>query len=259
MLLRLRRVVLVAAVTATACGLRGGPGATPASPDPEVSAPSGEPGAEADPAAADPGPEESAAPSELPTECAGSRKPCVPPKDFVDRLCGGGRFPGVAMVMFEKSSPWTRMYVRVLQGIDSVNVSSGSSGDSRLTFGEEVIVLVHERGAGGGVQVSGSAGYFVLRWDGTCATLSGDELTAARPGLPRFAPFEWKFIDPAIQHALGQDPQIAEARDEFRRECRGAPAGTGDKACAEATKRLHLAVVGRLRKGMKLPLPDRLP
>ncbi|HLM73190.1 MAG TPA: hypothetical protein VK459_10880, partial [Polyangiaceae bacterium] len=49
---------------------------------------------------------------ELPTTCTPNEAGlCVPPEEWVKRLCGGS-FPDVALAMFGKGTPWTRGYLR---------------------------------------------------------------------------------------------------------------------------------------------------
>jgi hypothetical protein len=182
----------------------------------------------------------------------------VPPADFVDRLCQG-RYLSVAIYMFEKSTPWTRMYVKPAGGVDASNTQGGPTGDTRLAFGEEVLILRQQGGGTGGMQVSGSGGYFVLRWDGTCSTVSDYEVVSYQPGVLRNAPFEWKFVEPALQEALLQDPAIDQARKEHRKQCQGRSTTTGASPCAQATNQLLKTITSRLRKGVTLPRPAKLP
>ena len=55
-----------------------------------------------------------------------------------------------------------------------------------------------------------------------------------------------------------KDKQIKQARKAQRKECRGASMRR-DKPCKLATKLLRNVVVMRVRKGLKLPLPEKLP
>src|SRR5689334_11730451 len=83
------------------------------------------------PKAAEPKPEPSAAPAEsssaeakpvdpeeatskkIPAGCDGDdKKACVMPRGFVRNLCSGA-YPELALMFFQKGSPWRRAYVAV--------------------------------------------------------------------------------------------------------------------------------------------------
>ena len=203
---------------------------------------------------------ESAAPTPyagLPKSCASDGDLCVPPGDFTERLCLE-RYPGAAIAMFEKHAPWTRGYIRMRE-VESVNTLGGPTSETKLVFAEEVIILRKTGGNAGKAQVSGMGGYLVLRWDGTCSTLSDHELVTWVPAAPRHAPFPWKYIDTNIQEALLSNDYIREARAAQRKQCKAASLGRQSKACAKATERLNDRIVVAVRSGMDLPTPERLP
>lgn len=191
----------------------------------------------------------------LPKECKQQGKFCVPPGDFVTNLCNN-KYPGIAIVWFGKGTPWVRRYVK-LPVVEPRNTTGGPSSDAKLTWGEEVLVL-KQHGGGGNVQVSGAVDYDVLRWDGTCASMSDLEMTASAPGMPKNAPIVWKFIDSNVQDALLKDAAIQKARDAETKACGGKAAGAGF-ACEQASRNLNLAITSAVRKGIELPTPDRLP
>jgi hypothetical protein len=191
----------------------------------------------------------------MPTECTQQGKLCVPPGDFVSRLCAD-KFPSVALVMFRKGTPWTRRYVK-LQVVEPRNTAGGPSSDAKLVMGEEVILL-KRHGGGGGVEVSGSTDYDSLRWDGSCASLSDLEVSAHPPGMTKSAPIIWKFLESGMQQALEQDPGISKARDSWGKTCGGKAAGAG-RACEQAARNLTNAIVSAVRSGMELPVPERIP
>jgi hypothetical protein len=183
---------------------------------------------------------------------------CLPPRSFVERLCQDA-YPGTAIRLFEKSSPFTRGYIRV-KSMHPVNTLGGPSGTTDLTFGEEVLILTRTGGGGpGGMQMSGMGGYDVLRWDGTCATLADGELARYAPITPRHAPFAWQYIDTNIQEALLENQGIDLARKAQRKHCQGASFGTRSASCVEADAKLNERIVLAVRTGMSLPAPDRLP
>ncbi len=191
----------------------------------------------------------------LPTQCTQKGKFCAPPGDFVERLCDS-KFPGLAIVWFAKGTPWTRRYVR-LPVVEPRNTTGGSSSDAKLVWGEEVLVL-KQHGGGGNVQVSGAVDYDVLRWDGTCASMSDLEMTANAPGMPKNAPIVWKYLDTPIQDALLKDAAIEKAQQAEVKACGGKAAGSG-YACEQASRNLNSAIVSAVRQGMELPTPERLP
>jgi hypothetical protein len=109
------------------------------------------------------------------------------------------------------------------------------------------------------VQVSGAVDYDVLRWDGTCASMSDLEMTATAPGMPKNAPITWKFLDSNIQAALLNDAAIQKAQQAEAKACGGKAAGSG-YACDQAGRNLNLAITSAVRKGIELPkTPDRVP
>ncbi len=111
---------------------------------------------------------------------------------------------------------------------------------SNASFDEEVLVLA-ERRSRGGVIVSGAAvSYEVLRWDGTCATLMGNELTYAKAPLPvRGVRIERLELD--AQEALLSDPRIHQASDRADAACKKE----GSQKCEVARRQLGAAVVSR--------------
>jgi hypothetical protein len=191
----------------------------------------------------------------IPTECTQQGKLCVPPGDFVTRLCAD-KFPSVALVMFRQGTPWTRRYVK-LPEVEPRNTAGGPSSDAKLVAGEEVLLL-KRHGGGGGVEVSGATDYDSLRWDGTCASLSDLEISTRPPGAAKNAPIVWKFLESGTQQALEQDPAIQKARDGQGKACGGKAAGAG-KACEQANRSLSSAIVSAVRSGMELPVPERIP
>jgi hypothetical protein len=202
------------------------------------------------------GPNPPTPPMEMPTECALGSEPCVPPLPFVKGLCQG-KYPSVALVMFEKSSPWTRIYIRQ-ETVDAVNTQGGPSSDQDLVFGEELLLLRDTAADASGIQVSGG-GYFVLRWDGTCATVAPHEVVDYAPGMLKNAPVVWKYLDAPLRDALLKKPNIKNAHSLERAECRGARPGQGTPTCQRARRLLNTHLTLAVRGGMNLPDPERLP
>lgn len=195
--------------------------------------------------------------SGLPTKCHKDGELCLPPRAFVNRLCKD-EYQGAALHLLGKQSPYSRGYVRTRE-VESVNTRGGPASDTKLVFGEEVLILEHFGNTPGGMQVSGMGGYIVLRWDGTCATLDEGELTTSAQGTRRHAPFDWKYLDENVQEALLKDPRIMEARKRQRQECKGVTMGMRSAACVKADDDLGESVVLAVRGGTELPLPERLP
>lgn len=229
-----------------ACGgAPASPSAAPPSPPLPTAAPRSEPVARAAPPQA----------RALPEECAAGAQAglCLPPQDFVERLCADD-FPSVALAMFRKGTPWTRRYLS--RDVEAWNASGGKTASGKMVFDEEVLVLRYRDAGAGGMVVNGqTGGYDVLRWDGSCASLSGDELTKRHPPKAKAAPIPWRVIEDHIQDALRRDERIAKLDEERRRECRGASA---DK-CEKLERKLAVAIAERVRGGADVPVPARLP
>lgn len=151
----------------------------------------------------------------------------------------------------------TRGYVRMRE-VRAANLRGGPVGDSDLTFAEEVLILA-QHGGSGEIQVSGTGGFDVLRWDGTCATLSDEELVTRVPAPPRHAKFTWRYLDDDIQQALLQNETVKSAHANERKRCRGMSSTDSSASCREATERLNERVVFAIRTGMDLPLPEQAP
>lgn len=247
--------LMAMSVAAIACG--GGSTPEPAAPESSERSDSPEAEANADPPSESTG-EEAAATAELPSACANkSGGACTMPKAFVQKLCAGN-FPGVALYLFANSSPWTRLYVR--GRTKAWNASGGASDNSWLEFDEELLALVERKADLGGMQVSGAgASYDALRWDGSCVTLSSEEVTLDRPPSPKSARIEWRFLDDNVQEALREDEKVNQAYLARRKECGGASSGEVSLKCVKADQKLSELIVAHLRSGGKLPEPTKLP
>jgi hypothetical protein len=192
-------------------------------------------------------------PSGLATECHQQGGLCLPPSTVVDRLCRTAQV-STAIRLFAKSSPLTRAYVRMRE-VRAANLRGGPVGVADLTFAEEVLILA-QHGDSGEMQVSGTGGFDVLRWDGTCATLSDDELVLRVPAPPRHAQFAWNYIDENIQQVLLQNQTIKVARADERKRCHGMSPNDRSPSCREAAERLNEYIVVAVRTGVELPLPE---
>jgi hypothetical protein len=229
----------------------------------EAPATKAEPGAAADATSTDKegaseGDAESArATSGLPKECAKKGGTCVPPRAFVQKLCSGN-FPSVGLYLFANKSPWARGYLR--GRTKAWNASGGASDNGWLEFDEEVIVLAERKADTGGMQVSGAgASYDALRWDGSCVTLSSEELTLDKPPSPKSSKVEWRFLDDNVQEALRAHEAVNKAYGARRQECKGATSGDVSLKCVKADQKLSDEIVSYLRGGGSLPEPTKLP
>jgi hypothetical protein len=196
----------------------------------------------------------------IPTACAPSdnAKLCLPDQAFVEKLCQGV-WPDIALTLFRKNSPWTRGYsTRVVQ---AWNASGGAMSTSAKLAAHEELILLKERANAGGIVVGGaSSGFDALRWDGTCVSLSGDEVTMRRPGEPKFAPIPWRKLAEKTQTALLSDPRIKQSFDKRRKECQGdGVAIAGATPCDRAEASLSWGIVWFIRGGGAIPEPAELP
>lgn len=239
-----------------ACGGSKGPAEEPTSAATESEAPSTNQAESAEASDEAEASSESAAES-IPTKCARAQGACTPSSKFVQKLCSAS-YPGVALYLFANGSPWTRGY---LTGkVKAWNASGGVSADGFLEFDEEVIVLQERKADQGGMQVSGAGtSYDVLRWDGTCATLSDGELTMNKPPSPKAARVEWRFLDDNVQEALRSDEALSKIVSERKKECKGATSGDVSQKCVKADAKLSNSIIGYVRKGGTIPVPDKLP
>jgi hypothetical protein len=188
----------------------------------------------------------------LPTTCT-NRKDCAPPKEFAEAACHG-RFPSMAIAMFEKHTPWQRLYLKAVT-LEAVNAYGDRNVSAPMVFGEEVLVL---RGLSqpksGQVQVS-SSDIDVLRWDGTCATVARELFATTRMPNVVQAPIDWRYLEDPLQEALLKSKYVAIRYEQYRGACKLAR----ESACQKATERLNEAIGVALRDGLTLPTPEKLP
>jgi len=224
--------------------------------EPAAKAAPGEEGGEK-PAAAEEGQDSAQGGTEIPTACAKQGEICTPPAKFAKRLCSD-TYPTVALVLFAKGTPWTRGYLR--GKTKAWNASGGASEQVDLEFDEEVLILLERKANTGGMQVSGAgSGYEALRWDGTCVTLSSEEVTLKLPPAAKYPKVEFKHLETGLQDALREDPKIDEAYKTRRTECKGQMSGVVSLKCVKADAKLATLIVEYVRDGGKIPKPERLP
>jgi hypothetical protein len=236
-----------------ACGGSKEPAAAPAESSEKPAAGGDAPASDA---AADD--EKAPAASGMPKDCSKKTGACVPPRAFVEKLCSGS-YPSMSLFLFGNKSPWSRGYLK--GRTKAWNASGGASADGWLEFDEEVLVLAERKADLGGMQVSGGGGasYDALRWDGSCVTLSGDEMTLDKPPSPKTSKVEWRFLDDNVQEALRTESAVNEAYLVRRKECKGATSGEVSAKCVKADDRLSAEIVKYLRAGGAVPEPTKHP
>jgi hypothetical protein len=112
----------------------------------------------------------------------------------------------------------------------------------------------------GGMQVSGAgSSYDVLRWDGTCATVSAEEIRFAVPPRPKHAKIPWRILEDATQNAILQNEAVAKVATERKKECKGVTIGAVSDKCEKADKKLNELVFEAVRGGTEVPQPGKLP
>lgn len=125
------------------------------------------------------------------------------------------------------SRAWLRGDARVWSSVRGARTSV-----STALLDEEVLVLA-EASARGSVVVSGAAvSYEVLRWNGTCATLEGGELTLKAPRAPR-RPVDFDALDGATRAWLAGDLGVRGAEIAREAACSREPFS---KACVVAVE-----------------------
>lgn len=191
-----------------------------------------------------------------PSECQ-TGEACVPPRAFSKAVCEG-RFPGLAIRLFEKSTPWERRYVKV-ESIDPVNTYGGAITSEPLVFTEEVLLLHRQSSAGDGLQVSGASDVDVLRWDGTCVTVRDEYLALHRTPTIENATVTWRYLDEPTQQGLLSAKYVHVRYTQQRDACRKSSATNLTPACEKATEKLNDAITVAVRGGLELPPPGALP
>lgn len=202
-------------------------------------------------------------PEAAPTACASEgkikdAKVCFPAASYAKKLCGG-IYPEVALNLFGKGTPWTRVYLA--GDVEAWNASGGLTHRAKLAFDEEVLVLSkHGAGGSGGIVMTGAqASYDVLRWDGTCVSVMEGELTTRRPpkALPAAVPFHR--LEETTRRALLASPKVKASLEGMEKACGRASTAQEKKACDKAERAFSQAVVEFVRGGGTLPTPARRP
>ncbi len=168
----------------------------------------------------------------------------MPPSSFVERLCAKPH-QDVALALFAKAMPFTRLYLR------------GKLDE--LSLDEEVLALRFHGVPKGGVVVGSGAGTFdVLRWDGSCSTgVEAEMVSRTRPGRAKTSGVKWHRVSTRIQDALiGASDAVKRAHAKRGHECKGAMSGDVSSGCEKADQALTDAVVDYVRDGGAVPEPD---
>ncbi len=193
----------------------------------------------------------------IPTSCADGHAEgiCAPPKSFVQSLCGTYPKPEVALAMFSKKSPFTRVYMN--RNMEGWYTSGQQSTSAKLIFDEELVVLTHLKVNKGGMVIgNGATPYDVLRLDGVCSSVESEAVTHKRPPSPKYALVPWQHLDKNVQDALLADSTIAAAETTRRKECKGTTSlGVVSPKCAAADDRLSKVIVDFLKSGGEVPFP----
>lgn len=204
--------------------------------------------------------EEAASP--LPTTCGAEAtikdaKLCMPAPAYAKKLCTGS-YPEVALGLFSKGTPWTRIYLA--GDVEAWNASGGRAHRAKLAFDEEIIVLAKHGANGGGIMMTGAqASYDVLRWDGSCVSVMEGEITTRRPPAPKPAEIQFSRLEESTRHALLASPKVKSTHEALFKACTSVASPVEKKACEKADKAFANAIVDAIRSGASLPAPARRP
>jgi hypothetical protein len=198
-----------------------------------------------------------AANAALPEHCAGDSEDCLPPSSWVHKLCSGVH-PEVALHMFRGGSPWKRLYSRATAPAYN-GVGGPSLSDELVERGEELIALRRNgderQSSAGEMSVGDTAGYDLLRWNGSCVTLHDGEFSNKAPRRREHARVEWRWLGDEVRAALQNNSLVRRAYSARRKECKGATFGEVTKKCVEHENSLVSAIVDYVRAGGALPEP----
>ncbi len=179
---------------------------------------------------------------------------CYPEAQFVERLCAGN-FPGAALVLFGKDSPWARMYMK---GPGKAWSTAPGADQERMFFREEVLVLQDPALSKNSMSSEG-ASFYALRWNGSCVKLTEEELTDQPPWAKATPPVRWDWIDDNLQDELRGSDKIQQAVVAMKKDCKGARIGSKPPQCVKREQALSDLIVSHVRAGAQLPDPTLLP
>ncbi len=201
-------------------------------------------------------------PGPLPTTCGAEAtikdaKLCMPAPAYAKKLCTA-TYPEVALGLFGKGTPWTRIYLA--GDVEAWNASGGRTHRTKLAFDEEIIVLAKHGANGGGIMMTGAqASYDVLRWDGSCVSVMEGEITTRRPPAPKPAEIQFSRLEESTRHALLASPKVKATHEALFKACTSVSCASEKKACEKADKAFGNAIVDAIRSGAALPAPGRRP
>jgi hypothetical protein len=160
--------------------------------------------------------------------------------------------------MFRQGTPWQRLYMR--GRTPAANASGGASTGGFLEFDEEVLVLRHRAADAKGIQIgSGDGQYDALRWDGSCVSLEGGEVTTRLPPKAKHSRIEWRWIGDKMRDVLTNDTGLSDALRARQKECKGATSGDVSKKCVQLDEKLIALVAAYVRTHSELPQPTEQP
>jgi hypothetical protein len=198
-------------------------------------------------------------PSAIPQKCADGQSDgiCAPSRSFVKTLCGAYPKPDIALIMFSKSSPFTKVYMN--RNMEAWYTSGQQSRSAKLVFDEEVVVLAHPKPKAGGMVIgNGGTNYDVLRIDGVCSSVEPEAVSLKRPPAPKYASIPWQDLEQNVRDALVGDPGVARAEAARRKECKGTTSlGMLSPGCAKADDKLSWAIADFVGRGGQTPMPKR--
>ena len=201
-------------------------------------------------------------PAALPTTCGAEAtikdaKLCMPAPAYAKKLCTAS-YPEVALGLFSKGTPWTRIYLA--GDVEAWNASGGRTHRTKLAFDEEIIVLAKHGASGGGIMMTGAqASYDVLRWDGSCVSVMEGEITTRRPPAPKPAEVQFSRLEESTRHALLASPKVKATHEALFKACTSVASPVEKKACEKADKAFANAIVDAIRGGASLPAPAHRP
>jgi len=190
---------------------------------------------------------------DIPTYCANSKKPCVPPQDFVEQLCKG-RYPSVGVYLFQKYTPFVRLHTNSR----TVELKNDRGGPTSVPviFAEELLLLRVTTLTPDKPKKPPEEIYDVLRWDGTCATLPKRDVVTYLPGLPQATPVEFNDLDTTMRTALLRDAKLRKLHASRDSACQSA---ANSDSCVQSNKALSEGIVAAVRLGLRLPMPRQRP
>lgn len=168
------------------------------------------------------------------------------------------RFEALALTMFEKQSPWQRLYLKA-EYAEAVNAHDKRVTAEPLVFGEEVIVLRSSgEPARGGLRVT-TSDIDVLRWDGTCATVAREMFVTTMMPSVEAPPISWRHLGGNLRAALLKSKYVKMSYEREKQACQGESAKDPSPPCAKARDLLQDSITVAVRGGIALPIPDKLP